>query len=150
MAAHRATGPGQGGVCGRATGALPAGGTGRTATSHDGGSRSTPERIRTAATALRGRRPRPLDDGGWREIWNADHNDLAGVPGLEPRLAEPESAGLPITPYPNEPPRAADHGPAYRSVVVTVPVAVTGAMCMPMAGLARARSRTRPGRRGRR
>ena len=24
----------------------------------------TPERIRTAATALRGRRPRPLDDGG--------------------------------------------------------------------------------------
>ena len=24
----------------------------------------------------------------------------AGVPGLEPRLAEPESAGLPITPYP--------------------------------------------------
>jgi hypothetical protein len=26
---------------------------------------------------------------------------LAGVPGLEPRLTEPESAGLPITPYPN-------------------------------------------------
>ena len=25
---------------------------------------------------------------------------LAGVPGLEPRQAEPESAGLPITPYP--------------------------------------------------
>ena len=25
----------------------------------------------------------------------------AGVPGLEPRQAEPESAGLPITPYPN-------------------------------------------------
>ena len=25
----------------------------------------------------------------------------AGVPGLEPRLTEPESAGLPITPYPN-------------------------------------------------
>ena len=24
----------------------------------------------------------------------------AGVPGLEPRLTEPESAGLPITPYP--------------------------------------------------
>ena len=26
----------------------------------------------------------------------------AGVPGLEPRLTEPESAGLPITPYPTE------------------------------------------------
>ncbi|MEY3578712.1 MAG: hypothetical protein RIS49_690, partial [Actinomycetota bacterium] len=26
---------------------------------------------------------------------------IAGVPGLEPRLTEPESAGLPITPYPN-------------------------------------------------
>ena len=26
----------------------------------------------------------------------------AGVPGLEPRLTEPESAGLPITPYPIE------------------------------------------------
>src|SRR4051794_34314458 len=26
--------------------------------------------------------------------------DSAGVPGLEPRLAEPESARLPITPYP--------------------------------------------------
>ena len=25
---------------------------------------------------------------------------IAGVPGLEPRLTEPESAGLPITPYP--------------------------------------------------
>jgi len=25
---------------------------------------------------------------------------FAGVPGLEPRLAEPESAVLPITPYP--------------------------------------------------
>ena len=25
---------------------------------------------------------------------------FAGVPGLEPRLTEPESAGLPITPYP--------------------------------------------------
>ena len=25
---------------------------------------------------------------------------VAGVPGLEPRLTEPESVGLPITPYP--------------------------------------------------
>ena len=29
--------------------------------------------------------------------------NIAGVPGLEPRQAEPESAGLPITPYPNYP-----------------------------------------------
>jgi hypothetical protein len=28
------------------------------------------------------------------------YSGSAGVPGLEPRLAEPESAGLPITPYP--------------------------------------------------
>jgi hypothetical protein len=28
------------------------------------------------------------------------HIAFAGVPGLEPRLTEPESAGLPITPYP--------------------------------------------------
>ena len=27
--------------------------------------------------------------------------DMAGVPGLEPRLTEPETVGLPITPYPN-------------------------------------------------
>ena len=47
-----------------------------------------PDGIRTRATALRGRRARPL------------HNGAAGVPGLEPRLTEPESVGLPITPYP--------------------------------------------------
>ena len=27
---------------------------------------------------------------------------IAGVPGLEPRLNEPESLGLPITPYPTK------------------------------------------------
>jgi site-specific DNA recombinase len=31
----------------------------------------------------------------------SDENNLAGVPGLEPRTTEPESAVLPITPYPN-------------------------------------------------
>ena len=30
-----------------------------------------------------------------------EQKTIAGVPGLEPRLTEPESAGLPITPYPN-------------------------------------------------
>ena len=34
----------------------------------------------------------------------------AGVPGLEPRLTEPESAGLPITPYPTERLRLAAQG----------------------------------------
>src|ERR1700709_281140 len=34
----------------------------------------------------------------------------AGVPGLEPRLTEPESVGLPITPYPKADPT----GCAYR------------------------------------
>src|SRR4051812_34544426 len=59
----------------------------------------TPDQVRTGVTALRGRRPRPLDDGGWTYM-TGDIASFAGVPGLEPRLAEPESAGLPITPYP--------------------------------------------------
>ena len=138
----------------------------------DGACFGTPERIRTAVTALRGRRPGPLDDGGpvftgrqpishhtrsnrtsapcadqtrklsrreshlalypradsnrryrleraasWAtrrrgrhmEPWapRSHHSDsvrameLAGVPGLEPRLSEPESLVLPITPYPS-------------------------------------------------
>src|SRR3712207_6785388 len=64
--------------------------------------RCSPEGIRTLATAVRGRRPGPLDDGavrwcGWCvRRWCF----LAGVPGLEPRLTEPETVGLPITPYP--------------------------------------------------
>src|ERR1700733_5229225 len=78
----------------------------------------SPEGIRTLATALRGRRPRPLDDGartcfllpielGKRaELYqksSSTHPDgigSAGVPGLEPRLTGPEPVGLPITPYP--------------------------------------------------
>src|SRR5436305_12226856 len=55
----------------------------------------SPDRIPTGATALRGRRPRPLDDGAVTV--------RAGVPGLEPRLTEPESVGPPITPYPTDP-----------------------------------------------
>lgn len=78
----------------------------------------SPDRIRTGATALRGRRPRPLDDGAvlgcaraYLATWRVAHRISpraqkdapgaeAGVPGLEPRLTEPESVGLPITPYP--------------------------------------------------
>lgn len=82
--------------------------------------RCSPDRIRTGATALRGRRPRPLDDGartcfscfaalssGAAELYQRPATDVlagpsvAGVPGLEPRLTEPESVGLPITPYPS-------------------------------------------------
>src|SRR3954467_10580536 len=60
----------------------------------------SPEGIRTLATAVRGRRPGPLDDGAVLQMrrWCF----LAGVPGLEPRLTEPETVGLPITPYPME------------------------------------------------
>jgi hypothetical protein len=75
-----------------------------------GRSLCSPEGIRTLATALRGRRPRPLDDGTRTSelLLNLCRSSAplprgrssAGVPGLEPRLAEPESAGLPITPYP--------------------------------------------------
>src|SRR5690349_24080874 len=78
--------------------------------------RCSPERIRTAATALRGRRPRPLDDGA-PETSRWCNERTAGVPGLEPRLTEPESVGLPITPYPIRPAR---HGrPAERKVYRT-------------------------------
>jgi hypothetical protein len=67
----------------------------------------SPDRIRTGATALRGRRARPLHNGAITT--NVADESLphqpaqlpsAGVPGLEPRLTEPESVGLPITPYP--------------------------------------------------
>jgi hypothetical protein len=34
---------------------------------------------------------------------------LAGVPGLEPRLTEPESVVLPITPYPTRSPFPGPH-----------------------------------------
>ena len=54
----------------------------------------SPEGIRTLVAGLRSQSPRPLDDGALVSF--------AGVPGLEPRLTEPESAGLPITPYPNK------------------------------------------------
>src|SRR6266508_2682736 len=64
----------------------------------------SPDRIRTGATALRGRRPRPLDDGARR---------LAGVPGLEPRLTGPEPVGLPITPHPTGPSGPQPSGPGW-------------------------------------
>ena len=73
----------------------------------------SPDGIRTHATAVRGRRPRPLDDGApelpgraravVRDHRTGQRTGLAGVPGLEPRLTEPETVGLPITPYPMGP-----------------------------------------------
>src|SRR5699024_11039861 len=58
----------------------------------DAGPHRTPEQIRTAVTALRGRRPRPLDDGGSEQLtWSRLRMMSAGLPGLEPRLNEPES-----------------------------------------------------------
>ena len=59
----------------------------------------SPEGIRTLVADLRSQSPRPLDDGALVHFFTAGY--CAGVPGLEPRLTEPESAGLPITPYPN-------------------------------------------------
>ena len=86
----------------------------------------TPDGIRTHATGVRGRRPRPLDDGGLGSFpgfpgailfFLAGENlpeaitrpaggslSAAGVPGLEPRLTGPEPVVLPITPYPSEVP----------------------------------------------
>ena len=64
----------------------------------------SPEGIRTLVADLRSQSPRPLDDGALVHFFTAVTAYLsgycAGVPGLEPRLTEPESAGLPITPYP--------------------------------------------------
>src|SRR4051812_12985000 len=72
----------------------------------------SPEGIRTLATAVRGRRPGPLDDGAVHcagtQVVQEEIALLAGVPGLEPRLTEPETVGLPITPYPKG--RAAPRG----------------------------------------
>src|SRR3954452_18399810 len=76
----------------------------------------TPDRIRTGATALRGRRARPLHNGGEHvntrgetvsvtpqtQQIPARGRDLAGVLGLEPRLTGPEPVVLPITPYPTD------------------------------------------------
>src|ERR671920_2247326 len=76
----------------------------------------SPDGIRTRATALRGQRARPLHNGAPSVISAPDRprkpsnsptvgrtagsSALAGVLGLEPRLTEPESVGLPITLYP--------------------------------------------------
>ncbi len=60
----------------------------------------SPDGIRTRATALRGRRARPLHNGA---LARRSLTPSAGVLGLEPRLTEPESGGLPITPYPCAP-----------------------------------------------
>ena len=46
-----------------------------------------PKGSRTPATGVRGRRPRPLDDGT---------TNMAGGLGFEPRLAGPEPAVLPL------------------------------------------------------
>jgi hypothetical protein len=59
----------------------------------------SPEGIRTLVAGLRSQSPRPLDDGALVHVFSLLLY-CAGVPGLEPRLTEPESAGLPITPYP--------------------------------------------------
>lgn len=82
----------------------------------------SPERIRTAVTALRGRRPRPLDDGagtfppgtgsGTRDPEGPGSAGRLGRPGgrprstlargggLEPPITGPEPVVLPITPPP--------------------------------------------------
>src|SRR6516225_3968567 len=48
-------------------------------------------------------RPTPSTEMNKRghQIVSARSVELAGVPGLEPRLTGPEPVGLPITPYPN-------------------------------------------------
>ena len=97
----------------------------------------SPDGIRTRATALRGRRARPLHNGAVtscpprkgggqrrRTLPNGGNfsesppaarpRTRAGVPGLEPRTDEPESPVLPITPYP----MGYAVGPSARRLVV--------------------------------
>ena len=64
---------------------------------HEGRALCSPEQIRTAVTALRGRRPGPLDDGaGPGNFFPIS----ARGGGLEPPTTGPEPAVLPITPPP--------------------------------------------------
>ena len=55
----------------------------------------SPNGIRTRVLTLRGLRPRPLVDGA--------ANFLAGEPGFEPRLPDPESGVLPLHHTPKRP-----------------------------------------------
>ncbi len=71
----------------------------------------SPDGIRTRVAGLRSQSPRPLDDGAlvFLALSSLKIFLFAGVPGLEPRLTEPESAGLPITPYPTRPEQRIPH-----------------------------------------
>lgn len=69
----------------------------------------SPEQIRTAVTALRGRRPRPLDDGAKQRFQHESVGQIGVQPplqparggGLEPPITGSEPVVLPITPPPN-------------------------------------------------
>jgi len=76
----------------------------------------SPDGIRTRATALRGRRARPLHNGAIERTSLEDLSTglIAGVLGLEPRLTGPEPVGLPITPYPMGISRVPEHADARR------------------------------------
>ena len=52
-----------------------------------------PTGFEPATSALRGRRPKPLDDGA---TYFAHLEKMAGVEGVEPSHAEPESGVLPL------------------------------------------------------
>jgi hypothetical protein len=51
-----------------------------------GSSVDTPDRVRTGVTAVRGRHPRPLDDGGLRSPQHASERVCGTVAGGEPDL----------------------------------------------------------------
>src|SRR3954470_24790269 len=107
----------------------------------------SPDGIRTRATALRGRRARPLHNGalapvtgviGPRKPTNSHSIEriwgfhCAGVLGLEPRLNEPESAGLPINKYPTvrpwlaAPPGCTPRGARAETLLQAPPPTQTG------------------------
>ena len=58
-------------------------------------------RFELVISALRGRRPKPLDE---RAMWC--RQDVAGTEGIEPPLTEPESVVLPLDDVPMEHPAA--------------------------------------------
>ena len=79
----------------------------------------SPDQIRTGVTGLRGRRPRPLDDGAVVHPVRVARGE-----GLEPSMTGPEPAVLPITPPPNG--RVCPRADGIIPHVTTIPEAGSG------------------------
>lgn len=72
----------------------------------------TPEQIRTAVSALRGRRPRPLDECAMYGWFPAGAREQAGGGGFEPPLPGPEPGVLPL----DDPPLPSGRRRSYQTI----------------------------------